>query len=274
MLTLSPTLLDETLNISYQAGKYLVDFYQKFKESAVNVEHKLDNTPVTEVDLCLSQFLIEKLTALTPHVPILSEEQCKIPFAERRQWDEYWLIDPLDGTQQFINRTDHFAILITLVQKQQPVLGIIYVPILKTIYYAMQGVGAYKKVGDDIIKLASQCPPHKRAIKIGVGAESTQRKVQPLLNPNYQYEFLIYGSCGLKSGLVADGTCDCYVRFGSTGEWDTAPAEVLLAEIGGQVFDFDFQPLTYNQKAHFTNPNFVMVANSAFDWHKIFQFNA
>lgn len=273
MLILSPKLLDDALNISEQAGKYLVDFYQKFKESSVNVEHKLDNTPVTEVDLYLSQFLIEKLTALTPHVPILSEENCKIPLAERSQWDEYWLIDPLDGTQQFINRTDHFAVLITLVQKQQPVLGIIYAPILKTVYYAMQGFGAYKKVGDEVIKLTTQSFPNNRVIKIGVGAESTKQKVQPLLNPNYQYEFLIYGSCGLKSGLVSDGTCDCYVRLGSTGEWDTAPAEVLLAELDGGVFDFQFQALTYNQKEDFTNPNFLMVANKGFDWQKIFKFN-
>ncbi|MDO5055077.1 MAG: 3'(2'),5'-bisphosphate nucleotidase CysQ [Pasteurella oralis] len=273
MLTLSPQLLEKTRQIAEQAGKYLTAFYHDVGQNLLDVQTKLDDTPVTAADLFLSQFLIEQLTALTPDVPILSEENCKIPFEMRSQWQEYWLIDPLDGTQQFINRTDHFAVLITLVQDTRPVLGIIHAPMLNTTYYGMQGVGAYKKVGSEIKPLAAQLAPHDRVIKIGVGSLGAQQKVRSILNPHYQYEFLIYGSCGLKSGLVADGTCDCYIRFGSTGEWDTAPAEALLAEIGGQVFDFDFQPLTYNQKAHFTNPNFVMVANSTFDWHKIFQFS-
>ncbi|MGY4677940.1 3'(2'),5'-bisphosphate nucleotidase CysQ [Pasteurella sp. P03HT] len=273
MLRLSPQLLEKTQHIAEQAGKYLTEFYTGVSQRELNIQTKADDTPVTAADLFLSQFLIEKLTALTPNVPILSEENCKVPFETRAMWQEYWLIDPLDGTQQFINRTDQFAVLITLVQHQRPVLSIIHAPILQITYYAMQGLGAYKKSKDTVTKLQPQGAPQQRVIKVGVGSQSAKRKVQPLLNPDYQYQFIIYGSCGLKSGLVSEGSCDCYVRLGRTGEWDTAPAEVLLAELGGGIFDFHFQALTYNQRDNFTNPNFVMVANTTFDWQKIFKFN-
>ena len=124
MLTLNEHLLNQVLLIAYQAGKHLQQFYQK----QVHVELKEDNTPVTEADLFVSQFLTEKLTALFPNVPVLSEENCHISFEERKNWKEYWLIDPLDGTQQFINRTDQFSVLITLVRKNKPVLSVISCP--------------------------------------------------------------------------------------------------------------------------------------------------
>ncbi|MGC6406800.1 3'(2'),5'-bisphosphate nucleotidase CysQ [Bisgaard Taxon 45] len=274
MLALSPLLLEHTLEIADQAGNFLVDFYTPSVQHDLTIQTKQDNTPVTSADLFLSQFLIEQLTALTPDVPILSEESCKIPLQDREHWAEYWLIDPLDGTQQFINRTDQFSILITLVQHNKPVLSITHAPILKTTYYAMQGFGAYKKQHNKIEKLNNQTQPQQRRIKIAVGVGGIAQKIQPLLNPNYQYEFLVYGSSGLKGGLVAEGICDCYVRIGKTGEWDTGAAEILLHEMGGRVFDFAFQPLTYNQRESFINPNFVMVANAEFDWQNIFQFNS
>ncbi|URJ99979.1 3'(2'),5'-bisphosphate nucleotidase CysQ [Pasteurella multocida] len=274
MLALSPSLLEKTLEIADQAGDFLTRFYTDSGQNALAIQTKQDNTPVTAVDLFLSQFLIEKLTALTPEVPILSEESCKTPLQDRAHWAEYWLIDPLDGTQQFINRTDQFSILITLVQHNQPVLSITHAPILQTTYYAMQGFGAYRRQGNQQEKLNNQARPEQRKIKIAVGVGGVERKIQPLLNPAYQYEFLVYGSSGLKGGLVADGTCDCYIRVGKTGEWDTGAAEILLREMGGAVFDFAFQPLSYNQRESFINPNFVMVANTEFDWQKIFQFHS
>ncbi|VEI58682.1 3'(2'),5'-bisphosphate nucleotidase [Pasteurella multocida] len=273
MLTLSPKLLDDTLDIAYQAGKHLADFYQKSKQSAVNIRKKSDNTPVTEVDLFLSQFLIEKLTALTPNMPILSEECCKISLTERTQWLEYWLIDPLDGTQQFIDQTDQFSVLITLVQNNTPVLGIIHAPLLDTTYYAMKGFGAYKSAGKRKQKLIPRPLLAKNKLKIAIGATSTTNKVRSVLTENCEYDFLIYGSSGLKSGLVADGTCDCYIRLGKTGEWDTAPAEILLAEVGGAVFDTQFQPLTYNKRETFINPDFIMTLDKNYAWQKIFKFN-
>ena len=269
MLTLNEHLLNQVLLIAYQAGKHLQQFYQK----QVHVELKEDNTPVTEADLFVSQFLTEKLTALFPNIPVLSEENCHISFEERKNWKEYWLIDPLDGTQQFINRTDQFSVLITLVRKNKPVLSIIHAPILSTTYYAMRDFGAFKKQLDQVKKLAKNTTNFDRPLRIAVGATTSQEKVRSILPKDFPCEFVVVGSSSLKSGLVAEGAVDCYVRLGQTGEWDTAGAEVLLGETHGAIFDSHFEPLTYNQRETLINPHFVMVGDQSLDWRSIFQFN-
>ena len=274
MLPLNEHLLNQVLLIAYQAGNHLQRFYQQH----VEVQIKADNTPVTEADLFVSQFLTEKLTALFPNVPVLSEENCHIPFEERKDWKEYWLIDPLDGTQQFINRTDQFSVLITLVRKNKPVLSIIHAPILSTTYYAMEDFGAFKKQGEQVQKLSKNTIKTDRTfadspLRIAVGATTSQEKVRSILPANFPCEFVVVGSSSLKSGFVAEGAVDCYVRLGQTGEWDTAGAEVLLGETGGTIFDPHFAPLTYNQRESLINPHFVMVADKSFHWQSIFQFN-
>ena len=271
MLPLNEHLLNQVLLIAYQAGKHLRRFYQQ----QVEVRIKEDNTPVTEADLFVSRFLTEKLRALFPNVPVLSEENCRIPFAERQYWQEYWLIDPLDGTQQFIDRTDQFAVLMTLVRKNKPALSVIHAPILSTTYYALKDFGAFKKQGEQVVRLTGELSKQHRIepLKIAVGATTSQEKVRALLPPNFPCEFIVFGSSSLKSGLVAEGVADCYVRLGRTGEWDTAGAEVLLAETGGTIFDSHFAPLTYNQRETLINPHFVMVADKSRDWRAVFQFN-
>ena len=287
MLPLNEHLLNQVLLIAYQAGKHLRRFYQQ----QVEVRIKEDNTPVTEADLFVSRFLTEKLRALFPNVPVLSEENCRIPFAERQYWQEYWLIDPLDGTQQFIDRTDQFAVLMTLVRKNKPALSVIHAPILSTTYYALKDFGAFKKQGEQVVRLIGGLSKQHRIevsnehrielsnqhriepLKIAVGATTSQEKVRALLPPNFPCEFIVFGSSSLKSGLVAEGVVDCYVRLGRTGEWDTAGAEVLLAETGGTIFDSHFAPLTYNQRETLINPHFVMVADKSRDWRAVFQFN-
>ena len=287
MLPLNEHLLNQVLLIAYQAGKHLRRFYQQ----QVEVRIKEDNTPVTEADLFVSRFLTEKLRALFPNVPVLSEENCRIPFAERQYWQEYWLIDPLDGTQQFIDRTDQFAVLMTLVRKNKPALSVIHAPILSTTYYALKDFGAFKKQGEQVVRLTGGLSKQHRIevsnehriepsnqhriepLKIAVGATTSQEKVRALLPPNFPCEFIVFGASSLKSGLVAEGVADCYVRLGRTGEWDTAGAEVLLAETGGTIFDSHFAPLTYNQRETLINPHFVMVADKSRDWRVVFQFN-
>ena len=267
MPILTTQLLQDVIYIAQQAGKHLQRFYQH----SVSVQIKADNTPVTEADLFASQFLTEKLTALTPHIPILSEENCNIPLAERQAWASYWLIDPLDGTQQFINRTDQFSVLISLVKNHQPVLGVIHAPILGYTYYAMKGFGAYKLQEGKPCKLVFRDIALDRPLRIAVGSAATAEKVRSILSPNFDYAFHICGSSSLKSTLVADGVCDCYIRLGRTGEWDTAAAEILLAEMGGVVFDLNYQPLTYNQRESFVNPNFLMGVTRDFPWDNIFR---
>ncbi len=245
-MILSQSLLDQILKLANEAGKHLARFYQQ----DVKIQTKSDNTPVTEADLFVSQFLIEKQT-----------------------WQTYWLIDPLDGTQQFIDHTDQFSVLITLVQHNKPILGVIHFPILNITYYAMKNFGAFKQTDKEIKALQPRKIDLTKPLKIAVGATTSQEKVRSILAKNLSCEFTVIGSSSLKSGLVAEGIVDCYVRLGKTGEWDTAGAEILLAEINGGIFDPHFQPLTYNQRESLINPPFVMVADNTQNWASVFQFN-
>lgn len=273
MQPLSPQLLDKVVAIAHQAGEHLKTFYAK----SVSIQIKADKTPVTEADLFVSQFVIDQLTQLTPDIPVLSEESRHIPLAERAKWQEYWIIDPLDGTQQFIDRTDQFSVIIALVQQNRPVLGVIHAPILAKTYYAVNASGAFLiEKGKCHALNATHNNREKRLennrLQITIGTSNSQ-KIAQSVQPAYDVAFLKYGSSSLKAGLVAEGKADCYVRLGDTGEWDTAAAEVLLSESGGAIFDLNFAPLTYNQRESFVNPHFVMVGNKAWDWQQIFQFD-
>ncbi|QIM63546.1 3'(2'),5'-bisphosphate nucleotidase [Pasteurellaceae bacterium Orientalotternb1] len=269
MQPLSLELLDAVLNIALQAGEHLKRFYAK----SVEIQIKADKTPVTEADLFVSQFLIEQLKQLTPDIPVLSEESCKIPLVEREKWQQYWIIDPLDGTQQFIDHTDQFSVMIAYVSEHRPILGVIHAPILAKTYYAMEREGAFVIENGDTVQLSPICKKLAGSdrLQVTIGTSSSQ-SIRQAVNPTYEIDFIQYGSSSLKAGLVAEGKADCYVRFGDTGEWDTAAAEVLLREVGGQIFDRQFKPLTYNQRETLVNPHFVMVGNKQNNWREIFQF--
>ncbi len=274
-MVVNQTLISQVLAIAEEAGKIILHFYSR----NVAVRQKSDHTPVTDADLFVSQFLIQELQKLTPELPVLSEECCQISLEERQNWPAYWLVDPLDGTQQFINRTGQFGILITLLEKTpqgfQPIFGVIHAPIAQQSFFAHQQGGAFKKTQQDVVPLTCQKLNPALPIKIAVSSSSTEKKLRTLLNPHFQYEFIQYGSSGLKSALVADNQAHCYVRIGKTGEWDTAPAEIILREKQGRVFDFSthhfsLTPLTYNQRESLINPDFVMLGDDHPLWREIF----
>lgn len=267
MQTLNQSLLNHIIMIAQEAGEHLKFFYAR----SVEVKMKADSTPVTEADLFVSRFLTERLQQLTPDIPVLSEENCDIPFEERSLWQEYWIIDPLDGTQQFLDRTDQFAVVIALVQKNQPVLGVIFAPILDKLYFAMQASGAFLQKNGKIQPLVKRVIDDEKQLVIVTGSPVHTEKAETVILSR-QATFIQYGSSSLKAGLVAEGKADCYIRFGDTGEWDTAAAEVLLSEAGGCIFDFNFLPLSYNLRQTLINPHFVMVSDSSLQWDKIFSF--
>ncbi|HHW7579468.1 TPA: 3'(2'),5'-bisphosphate nucleotidase CysQ [Mannheimia haemolytica] len=271
MQTLTQPLLDNIIAIAKEAGEQLKQLYAR----SVAIKIKADCTPVTEADLIISQFLTERLKRLTPNIPVLSEEFCDIPFAERQKWQEYWIIDPIDGTQQFINRTGQFSVVIALVQKRegrnQPVLGVIHAPVLNKTYFSMEGSGSFLQENGEIRPLVKPKRAENSPLIVTVGSDLHAEQARKVISAS-QIECVKYGSGSLKAGLVAEGKADCYIRFGDTGEWDTAVAEVLLNEMGGKIFDFHFSPLTYNQRESLINPYFVMVADGSIDWDKIFLF--
>ena len=269
-MQLTDSFLHSVIQISHQAGEILNHFYLK----PVEIYAKSDNTPVTEADLAVSHFLIEQLHKLAPHIPILSEEHCNIPLSQRKNWQYYWLIDPLDGTQQFIDKSGQFSILITLMHLNRPILAVIHAPILDTTYYAIKRHGAYQIQNNSCRLLSPRSIDLSRPLKIAIGSTSNQQKVRSVLAENLQYEFIIYGSSGLKGAMVATGDADCYIRIGKTGEWDTASSEILLEETGGIIFDQNFSSLLYNQRESFINPNFIMVADRKVNWKDIFHFDS
>ena len=270
-MQLTQNLISEVIDIAEQAGQLLLTFYSK----SLHIQKKQDHTPVTDADLCVNQFLTAQLSKLTPDIPILSEESCDISLNERQNWSYYWLIDPLDGTQQFIDHTGHFGILIALLQKTdlgfRPILGVIHAPLFGKFYYAMKGQGAFKKTPQGISPLLPKKFDPNAVIKITAGSISTWKKLLPYLSANFRYEFIPYGSSGLKATLVADDIADCYVRIGQTGEWDTAAADIILQEKGGIILDFhQHTPLTYNQRESLINPDFIMLNNQDEAWKQIF----
>ncbi|WP_301099260.1 3'(2'),5'-bisphosphate nucleotidase CysQ [Otariodibacter sp.] len=270
MLKLDQQLVENVLKIAYQAGEHIKYFYN----NSVGIYIKADNTPVTDADIFVSKFVTQALQELTPDIPVLSEECCKIPLSEREHWEEYWIIDPLDGTQQFINRTGQFSVVIALVKKNIPVLGIIHAPIFDKTYYAYEQHGAFLIEGGRTVRLSNhnKLLSQTNRLQVTIGA-LTCPQIEKAVRPPYNVEFIKCGSSSLKAGLVAEGKADCYIRFGDTGEWDTAAAEVLLNESGGKIFALNFKPLSYNQRETFVNPYFMMVFNKKLDWKKIFCFD-
>jgi len=255
-------LLNPALDIAIEAGRAILEIY----ESGFQVESKQDNTPLTEADLAAHEIIENGLRKFTPDLPVITEESGKIPFEERKQWHRYWLVDPLDGTREFIRRSGEFTVNVALIENQEPVLGIVYAPVLGTYYYACRGQGAYKRVAT-----GQPTPIHARrwdggkATVVCSSATHKGKHLQSLLDNLGDYEVVCLGSA-LKSCLVAEGKADIYARLGPTSEWDTAAAQCIVEEAGGQITDTHMQPLRYNTKKSLLNPHFLVFGETDLDW--------
>lgn len=255
MVKVSDTLLNEVIAIARGAGELILSVYH----ADIEVYEKQDHSPVTQADLLAHQHIVSKLAQLTPELPILSEESANIPWEQRQHWGEYWLVDPLDGTKEFIKQNGEFTVNIALIVAGIPVLGVVYAPAMDTLYFAAKGLGAYKRSQKSAmtkITIASKHPTEKWRV---VGSRShASQETQDYLNAlNAPYEFVEMGS-SLKICLVADGTAHLYPRLGPTSEWDTAAAHAVVLEAGGSIRHLDEKWLTYNQKESLLNPYFVV----------------
>ncbi|MDO2949560.1 3'(2'),5'-bisphosphate nucleotidase CysQ [Aeromonas simiae] len=257
----------EARRIAREAGRILSEIY---RSGQFERHQKEDDTPVTSADLAADAYLKQALSALTPGVPVLTEEAADIPLAQRVEWPEYWLVDPLDGTGEFIAGSGDFATLIALVRHHHPVLGIVYAPESDVLYWAVQGHGAFKECGGEQYAIAAM--RHEVAPASLVVAISRRQKIERLtrrLNPDFHYDLLPLGSSSLKSCLVAEGAADCYVRLGPTGEWDTAAAQCIVEEAGGRILNLGLQPLSYNRRESLENPDFITLGDPSLAWERI-----
>ena len=257
-------LLPEVLEIAEVAGEKIMQVYREGFE----VETKEDNSPVTTADLAANAHIEKELEKLLPLFPILSEESESINFEERSKRETYWLVDPLDGTKEFIKRRDTFTVNIALIHKNKSILGVIVAPALNVSYYACKGSGCFKQDQD----LPEEQIQARQLPKRPVFAESRSHPGEVLSNflDNVKADLgdldsISMGS-SLKMCLVAEGTVDLYPRLGLTSEWDTGAAHCIVDEAGGQLVKTDMSPLLYNTKDSLLNPFFFTIGNNNIDW--------
>lgn len=256
-------LIGPVMEIARTAGAKIVEIYNR----EFSVEHKEDKSPLTEADLAAHHAIIEGLSALTPALPILSEESAARPFAERSAWHRYWLVDPLDGTREFVKRNGEFTVNIALIEDHAPVLGVILVPVTGLGYYASRGGGAFR-IAPGRSPSAIRVRPLDISHVIVAGSRShAGGSLTAFLENIGSHELISMGS-SLKSCLVAEGRADVYPRLGPTSEWDTAAAHCIVEEAGGRVTDTAMRPLRYNTKESLLNPDFFVSGDPAHDWSR------
>ncbi len=250
--------------LARRAGHAILEIYK----SDFAVTQKKDSSPLTEADLAANQLIKDGLVGLTAHWPVLSEESAAISWAERSRWRRYWLVDPLDGTREFVKRNDEFTVNIALIEGHRPVLGVVFAPALGEMYCAWEGGGAFRGAAIDAALQRLQVRPRQTPV-IVVGSRShDDPRLLHSLRKLGDHELRALGS-SLKFCRIAAGEADLYLRYGATSEWDTAAGQCVLEQAGGRVSDFSGSPLGYNRRESLINPDFFAYADNSADWLSI-----
>lgn len=242
-------MLKELEQIARDAGAAIMEIYQR---DDFDVQLKGDDSPLTKADLAAHHVIVEGLRQLNVQYPIISEESADIDWELRKHWHRYWLVDPLDGTKEFIKRNGEFTVNIALIEKGEPICGVVYAPDLDAMYIGERDNGA--SLNGQPIQVGQNAPETLRVV--GSRSHPSQETTDWLEQLGKPYEMVPMGS-SLKICLVAEGKADVYPRLGPTSEWDTAAAHAILAAAGGSVTTLQGEPLLYNQKESFLNPYFI-----------------
>lgn len=248
--------------IARAAGREILEVYGQ-GESARTL--KEDDSPLTAADLRSHRLITDALAALTPGVAVLSEEAARPPYAERSRWPRYWLVDPLDGTREFLSRNGEFTVNIALIEAHAPVLGVVHVPVRDTTYCGVRGEGAWRQAGSTPAQAVHVAARAADPVRV-VGSRSHRGdSLEGFLARLGPHALTAVGS-SLKFCLVAEGAADVYPRLTPTSEWDTAAAHAVLVAAGGAVVELDGQPLRYNEREALLNPFFVAYGDQRRDW--------
>lgn len=250
--------IEKLLSIAKEAGEATLEIYNK----DFDIEIKDDRSPLTEADRRSNEIIISRLSEAYPQIPFISEETKQTPFETRKKWTFLWLIDPLDGTKEFIKRNGEFTINIALIEKQTPIIGVIYAPAINVLYYAQKGKGSFKIENEVTAKPIQSSVPSSKDKLVVVGSRShggeTLSEFIKKKKEEYKEVELISSGSSLKFCLVAEGKADIYPRTGPTYEWDTAAGHAIILESGKSVYDFHSgEPLVYN-KEELLNPWFIV----------------
>lgn len=247
--------VEQIIPIALEAGAKIMDIYQNADFNEI-VDFKADNSPLTLADK-ESNIIIEKGLSEICSIPFLSEEGREIGYDERKNWEYFWVVDPLDGTKEFIKKNGQFTVNIALVKNSEPVLGVIYAPAFDLLYYAKKGEGAFKKEGDTIVRLSTL---KKDSDWVAVGSSSHSAPEEELILKKYPVTKSTAIGSSLKFCLLAEGKADIYYRHGPTMEWDTAAGQAILECSGGKVLDTNNEAFSYNKES-LRNGSFLCFAH-------------
>ena len=248
------------IGIARDAGAAIMAVYaQDF-----DVDSKADASPLTAADMAAHRIICAGLAELTPDIPVLSEESATIEWSTRRVWSRYWLVDPLDGTREFVKKNGEFTVNIALIDGDTSVLGVVYAPALDYMAHAECGTGAFVRDGATDIALMTQ-QPAPTPLRVAASRSHLDPRTAAALERMGATERIGMGS-SLKFCRIAEGRMDVYPRFGPTSEWDTAAAQCVLEAAGGVVLALDGAPLLYNTKESLLNPDFIALGDANLHW--------
>lgn len=256
-------LIEKIIYISRQAGEAILKIYAH--EADFQVEHKLDSSPLTIADRTANAIICSALEALSVQYPIISEENKQIPYAERQHFQKAWLVDPLDGTKEFLKRNGDFTVNIALINAGVIELGVVYIPVFDEIYYAAKGEGAFVEKAGKVERIeALPFTMGDTGLKVICSRSHMSPETEDFIQQLDQPELVSRGS-SLKFLLIAMGQAHVYPRMGPTMEWDTGAAQIILEEAGGQVIDQNTQESLRYNKENLLNPYFVAYGKVAAD---------
>lgn len=252
-------LLPSVIEIARLAGQAILDIYQD--PALFDVEKKGDDSPLTRADKKANQIICDGLEALDIRFPIVSEENKAIPYTERKSFSHSWLVDPLDGTKEFIKRNGEFTVNIALIYQQSPVMGVVYAPVLDEMYYAVKGAGAWMETNGEKVPLnAPTFSMTDTGLRVVCSRSHLNDETQHFVNQLNQPELVPKGS-SLKFLILARGNAHIYPRLAPTMEWDTGAAQMILEEAGGKVVEYSTQQSLRYNKEDLLNPHFVAYAH-------------
>ena len=261
MITELQSLLPRVQAIARAAGGEINRIYA----TAFGVETKADNSPLTAADRAAHEVIAAALAQLTPGVPLWSEESGTIPWETRRHWTSFWLVDPLDGTREFIKRNGEFTVNIALVDDHRAVLGVVHAPVPGRDYCGYAGGPALRTDPGQAPREIRVRQPASPPVRVAGSRSHRGASLDSFLRHLGAHEFVSMGS-SLKFCLVAEGAADVYPRLGPTSEWDTAAAQAVVEAAGGSVVDLDGRPLRYNTRPEVLNPYFLASGDPDRDW--------
>ena len=258
---------ERLITLARDASSAILDIY----ETDFYVETKTDSSPLTLADTAAHKIIVKGLRELTPDIPIISEEAVLPEFSERSKWPMYWLVDPLDGTKEFVNRNGEFTVNIALIAENAPLVGVVCVPVQDRTYVgntSTMDARVYGAAGERQVKSRrfSEKPTDIKVVASRSHVSNELRAYLKAIDEIFSGVETISMGSSLKLCALADAEADIYPRLGPTSEWDIAAAHAVLVAAGGQIYVSDGSPLTYNMKEDILNPNFIAVGDSSLSW--------